>query len=490
MSIKGGQLQFLTNDELYEIHMATSEILEHVGVKFSSQKALQILGEAGAHVDFKEGIARIPEYLTKEAVKKAPSSCTLFGRDFKYKLKLGDKRVYFAMLGWVPYVLDIESGKRREGTLTDVESFFKLGDSLENIHSLDWAVWPKDISDAVVHVYGLFAGFKNTTKPLEGYIRGETPAKDNIRMASIVAGGEGQLKKRPLLLAIENPFSPLQHSKEMTEGLMVYAKYRQPLVIAPEDQSGITAPATLAGLIVQQNAEVLSGIVLAELVNPGAPVLYGTVSTIADMKSGNIALGAVEAGLINAATAQLAHYYGLPSRGIGGNTDSKIPDIQAGFEKAVTLMMAALAGINLIYSFAGALESTLTMSYEQLIIDNELAGMVSRALRGIRVNDETLAVDVIKNVGPGGHYLAQKHTLENFMKEHYIPMIINREKRETWEKAGSKDLREIARDEVKKILKEHQPEPLDRDVEKELKKILKEVEKRETRGKDLPKLRM
>jgi len=479
LSLKGGQLQFLNNDELYEIHMATIEILEHVGVKFLSREALQILGEAGAYVDFKEEIARIPEYLIKEAVKKAPSSCTIFGRDFKYKLKLGDKRVYFSMLGWVPYVLDLESGKRREGTLTDVESFFKLGDYSENIHALDWAVWPKDVPDTAVHAYGLFAGFKNTTKPLDGYIHSKALSEDNIRMASIVAGGEEELKRRPLLFGIENPTSPLQHSKEMIEGLMVYAKYRQPLAIAPEAQSGTTAPVTLAGLLVQQNAEVLSGIVLAELVNPGAPVLYGTVSTIADMKSGNIALGAVEAGLINAITAQLAHYYGLPSRGTGGTTDSKIPDIQAGLEKAVTLMMAALAGINFIYSFAGALESTLTMSYEQLIIDNELAGIVSRALRGIRVNDETLAVDIIKNVGPGGHYLTQKHTLENFRKEHHIPMIISREKREKWEKAGSKDLREIAREEVKKILKEHQPEPLDRDLEKELKRILKDVEKRE-----------
>jgi trimethylamine--corrinoid protein Co-methyltransferase len=463
--------------------MATMEILRDTGVRFRSPKALNLLSEAGASVDLKEETARIPEYLIKEALQKAPSSCTLFGRDAKYKLRFEDKRVYFAMLGWVPYVLDLESGKRRAGTLTDVESFFKLGDALENLHILDWGVWPKGIPEDVVHVHGLFAGFKNTTKPLDGYIRGEIPAEDNIRMACIVAGGEDELKKRPLLVGIENPLSPLQHSQEMIEGLMVYANYKQPLVIAPEDQSGTTAPATLAGLIVQQNAEVLSGIVLSELASPGAPVLYGTVSTIADMKSGNIALGAVEAGLINVATAQLAHYYGLPSRGTGGTTDSKIPDIQAGFEKTVTLMMAALAGTNFIYSFAGSLESTLTISYEQLVIDNELAGIVSRALRGIRVNEEALAVDIIKNVGSRGHYLTQKHTLENFRKEHYIPMISNRDKRETWEKAGSKDLRETAREEVKKILKQHQPEPLERDVEKELKKFLKGVEKRELRKK-------
>ncbi|MFQ6003492.1 MAG: trimethylamine methyltransferase family protein, partial [Candidatus Zixiibacteriota bacterium] len=181
----------------------------------------------------------------------------------------------------------------------------------------------------------------------------------------------------------------------------------------------------------------------------------------------------------NVATAQLAHYYGLPSRGTGGGTESKIPDIQAGFEKAMTLMMAALAGINFIYDAAGVLESSLTASYEQAVIDNEICGMVSRALRGIKISDETLAIDVIEDVGPGGQYLTQRHTLEHLKKEHYLPIIINRQKREKWERAGSKDLRETAREEAKRILKEHQPEPLDHDIEEELKKIVKEVEKRE-----------
>jgi len=478
MKLRGSQLEFLTNDELYEIHMATMEVLEEVGVKFLSEEALQLLADAGAYVDFKNQTVRIPEYLVREALKKAPSRCTVYGRDLKPKMKLEEGRVYFAMLGWLPYVLDLETGTRREGTLSDMEAFFKLGDALENIHSLDWAVWPKDIPDYLVPVYGLFIGFKNTTKPLEGYLYGKTASQDYVRMASVVAGGEEELRKKPLLTVIENPVSPLQHSKELIEGLMVYAKYGQPIIIAPEDQSGTTAPVTLAGTLVQQNAEILSGIVLAELVNPGVPVLYGTVSTIADMRSGSIALGAVELGMINVATAQLAHYYGIPSRGTAGTTDSKIPDIQAGIEKAITLLMATFAGINFIYSFAGTLDSTITMSYEQLVIDNELAGMVTRGLKGIRVDNEALAVDVIKNVKPGGHYLTQKHTLENFRNEHYIPKILSREKREVWEKLGAKDLREVARESVKKILKKYEPEPLDSDVEKELRKIIKEVKKR------------
>jgi len=482
MGIRGGQLRILTSDELYEIHLATLEILERIGVKVPGPKALRMLGEAGAHIDIRKKIARIPKYLIEEAIKKAPSGFILFGRDPKYKLRFEDRRVYFSMGGQSVNVLDLETGKRRASTLKDCENFCRLADALENIqHASSSVVRPRDVPESVAHVYELFAGFRNTTKTVDGEIYGQAIAIDGIRMASVVAGGEEELKKRPLLLGFHNPVSPLQLSEKLTEGLMVYAKYKQPILIAPEAQAGATAPVTLAGLLAQQNAEVLSGIAIAELVNPGAPVLYGTVSTIMDMKTGNLAYGAIEAGLINVATAQLARYYGLPSRGTGGGTESKIPDVQAGFEKAMTLMMAALAGINFIFNAAGTLESTLTASYEQAVIDNEMCGMVSRALRGIEISDETLAVDIISDVGPGGQYLNQRHTLEYLRKEHYLPIIVNREKRERWERGGSKDLREVAREEAKRILKEHQPEPLDRHIEEELKKIVKEVEKRESK---------
>ena len=479
MEVKGGQLKILSSDELYEIHLATLEILERIGVKILEPKALRILEEAGATVDIKKKIARIPKHLVEEAIKKAPSGFTLYGRDPKYKLRFQDRRVYFSMGGQSVNVLDLETGKQRASTLKDCENFCRLADALENVHHTTIVVRPRDVPDSVAHVHELFAGFRNTTKTLDAETYGQAVALDSIRMASAVRGGEEELKKSPLLLGFHNPISPLQHSEKLTEALMVYSKYKQPVIVAPEAQAGATAPVTLAGLLAQQNAEVLSGIVIAELVNPGAPVLFGTVSTIMDMKTGNLAYGAIEAGLINVATAQLAHYYGLPSRGTGSGTESKIPDIQAGFEKAMTLMMAALAGLNFIFNAAGTLESTLTASFEQAVIDNEICGMVSRALRGIKISDETLAIDVIERVGPGGQFLDQRHTLEYLKKEHYLPTIINRQKRERWEKAGSKDLREIAREEAKRILKEHQPEPLDRDIEEELKKVVKEVEKRE-----------
>lgn len=471
-------LQILDSDELYEIHSATLQILEDTGVKVHEEKALRMLEDAGARVDFRDKIARIPNYLVREGLKKAPSGFTLYGRDSKDRYRYEDRRVHFSMQGESVHVLDLETGKRRGSTIRDVTSFFRLADALENIHHASMCVWPLDVPDAAGHAYELLEGFKNTTKTLDGYNCGELKALDTIRIASIVAGGEEELRKKPMLLGFHNPVSPLQHSKELLGGLRVYAEHNQPTIIAPEALAGATGPVTLAGLLAQQNAEVLSGIVIAELFSPGTPVLYGTVSTIMDMRTGNIALGAVELGLMNVASAQLAQYYNLPSRGTGGTTDSKIPDVQAGFEKAMTLMMAALAGINFIYDAAGSLESTLTASYEQAVIDNEICGAVYRALRGIEISDKTLATDIIEAVGPGGEFLTQRHTLEYFREDQYIPKIINRDRREIWEKAGSRDLREVAREEARKILETHQPEPLDNDVRIEIEKIVKEIEKR------------
>lgn len=473
-------LELLTKENLYEIHLSTVEILERVGVRIMEPRAFQILARTGAEVNPKEKIARIPEYLIKEAVKKAPSSFTLYGRDLKHKMRLGGERVYFSMQGTGVYVLDIETGQRRDSTLKDLENFFRLADALENIHHASITVEARDIPSTVSHVYELYAGFKNTSKTIDGYNYGETAAMDTIKMASIVAGGEEEIMKKPMLLGFYNPLSPLQHSKELLEGLMVYAKYKQPIIIAPQCQAGATAPVTLAGLLVQQNAEILSGIVICEFTNAGSPVLYGTVSTVMDMRTGNIALGAIEAGLINVATAQLARFYGLPCRGFGGTTDSKASDIQAGFEKAFTLIMAAMAGVNFVYDAAGALESTITASYEQAVIDNEMCGMVMRALRGIQINDKTLSLDVINEVGQGGQYLTKRNTLEFLKKEHYIPTILNRHR---WKEVVPKDIREAAREKVKKILKEHQPKPLEKDIKEELEKFIRKVEKR------IPKLK-
>ena len=309
-------------------------------------------------------------------------------------------------------------------------------------------------------------------------------AQDLIRMASVVAGGEEELRRNPVMMGWENPISPLSHGKGQTEMVIEFAKLGLPIHIGPAIQAGATGPVTLAGVLVQQNAEVLSGIVIAQsAAEPGRrpAIVYGAVPALADMRYGSMVYSAAEPALMNVASVQMARYYGLVSRGNGGTTESKTIDAQAGFESAMTLLMASLGGANLIMNASGgAMEPGIgAMSYEKAVIDNDICGFISRILQGIAVSDETLATDVIAAVGPGGHFLGQEHTRRFFREEHFIPKISDRTSPETWMKAGAKDIRTVAREKAKQVLKEHHPEPLDKTIKEELLKIIKDVEKRE-----------
>ena len=476
-----GELKVLSQDEIHEIHQCALEILDSVGVRLLETEALRVFAESGAYVDFDKKIARIPEHLINEAMKKVPRSFALYGRSHQCRLEFGDDngRVYFSMSGALPKLLDLENGRCRGATLRDVDDLYRLGDALENVDRAGTA-WPTDVPSSVGHAYVMLSGFVNTTKPQPGWNEGEAQSCDSVRMASVVAGSEDLLKKEPRLLGYLQPVSPLQYTVGSTRGARIYAKHNQPLVVAPWPQGGATAPVTLAGALVQQTAEMLSGVVMVELFNPSAPVICGLRATIMDQRTGCLSIGGIERGLMSIASGQLARYYGLPSVATGGS-DSKIADAQASFEKATTVLMAALSGASLVDHAIGSLESAGTHSYDQAVIDNEICGMIRRALHGFAVDNETLAVDVIKSVGLGGSFLGQRHTLERYEKEVYQPRIVDRRSRAAWEKAGSRDLREVARQEAKRILEQHHPEPLDRDIKEELEKIVKDIENRELR---------
>jgi trimethylamine--corrinoid protein Co-methyltransferase len=242
--------------------------------------------------------------------------------------------------------------------------------------------------------------------------------------------------------------------------------------------SGATGPVTLAGTIVQHNAEVLSMITLLQLMYPGTPVMYGAVSTVMDMRNCTPRLGGPELGIMHVCLAQLAKMYNIPCRGAAGNTDAKTLDMQAGCETTFNLILATLAGFNFITYALGSIEFSVSVCYEKILIDHELLGMIERLAKGLCISDETLAVDIIEKVGPGGHFLAQKHTREYHKKEHFIPYIFDTQPYEGWLKAGAKEVRDKAREEVKRILKEHTPPPLDKDLGKKLEEYVKEVERR------------
>jgi trimethylamine--corrinoid protein Co-methyltransferase len=253
-----------------------------------------------------------------------------------------------------------------------------------------------------------------------------------------------------------------------------------PIDVTSEPQAGATSPVTLAGLLAQQTADVVSGITIIQLANPGNPVWYGTCGSIMDMRVGRIAIGAVEMGLINAASAQLAHFYGIPCRGTAAATDSKLLDFQAGYEKTLVLALAALGGVNKIF-YPGTMEGALTVSKESLVLDDEIAAGVYRLLSGVRVEEATLAVKVIDQVGPGGHFLKQRHTLQYLTGEHFLPRLASRQTREKWLEGGARSMADRAHETVEKLLAEHKPEPLPASAEAELERIVREVEAREAK---------
>lgn len=477
--LKGGMIKILSDEDIEQIHLSALSILWRIGIDVREDQAFQILKKAGCPTNGTR--VRIPSHLVEEAIRLAPQTFTLYGRDPGFKIPLEDRRVFYEPMIGRLNILDSETGHRRRTTLQDVCDLVRVADYLEHytlLHS--GAIMPhiEGVSDEVSHVHGYLASVKNSSKVIKGVVRGGQKAKDCIRMAAIIAGGEDELRRKPNMFTTCNVISPLTFAPEQTEGLIEYAKMGLPVDIASEPQSGATSPATLAGTLALQTAEILGMMVVAQLVNPGTPVLMGTVGAAMDMRNGTISLGGVEAGMINVAHAQIAQFYKVPSRGTGSNTESKSLDIQAGIEKTVTLMTPALAGINMIF-YPGTMDHALTVSLESLVIDHEICGMIHRMLGGISVNDASLAIDVIEKVGPGGHFLNQAHTLTNFQKEHYIPQICDRDSHENWLAKGSPGMLDTAKQKVKKILSEHRPAPLDPAVEKELLAVIGEVEKRE-----------
>lgn len=473
--LKKGYIDILSSDEVYDIHSATLEVLERTGVVVHEKRALKLLDNAGAIIDFRRETAKIPDYLIQEAVAKTPKSFIWHARNPKNSIRIGGAPTKFGPGGTCKNMIDIETGECRPPTEDDAVKLVRLIDALKNIH----VVYPPttsahiSTSDSEQRIHGikrLAMTIRNSSKCLEG------GGIDGLRIASALVGGEEELLKKPFMAGYVDPVSPLTHGKEMVEVILRSAKFGQPIFMTVMAIAGATAPATLAGTLVQQNAEILSGLLIAHLVNPRAPVIYGAVSCIMDMRTTIASVGCPEQGLISAAAVQIARHYGIPCS-VGAESDSKVPDAQASYEKAMSLMMGVRAGADLMDLFMGSTETYNTTSFEQMIIDNEMAGMVLRSSKGIEVNDETLAIDVIDRVGPGGNYLADKHTLHWFKKERYDPKLSSRQTRNVWEKLGSKDIREKAREQAKKILAEHEPEPVDKTVWKKIETIIKNVEK-------------
>ena len=462
--------ELLTKSQIEEIHESTLEIMERIGIDFRYQPALDILSQGGAKVDGCR--VRFPRQLLEAQLRKAPSKFTLFARNPEHNLVVGGEHNIYVPANCAPFVSDLDNG-RRYGTLKDFGNLVKLTHSSKNIDMCsNILVEPNDVPHELRPAETTYACLRFSDKCFMGCATDPEGVRITLQMISIVFGGTEALAEKPRVIAIPCSLTPLCYDEHMLGVMIEYAQAGQPQLINSLAIGGATAPATLAGALVVQNAEILAGIVFAQLVREGTPVVYSMGSSCADMRSGALAVGAPEMAIHNVMAAQMARFYHIPSRGAGALTDSKTIDVQAGYESMMNLMAAHNSGLNFILHAVGALETLICISYEKFIIDDEMAGMVKRFHRGVEVNKESLALEVVEETGPGGHFLDKDHTFKHCRREFYLPQLSDRSPYESWEIAKSNSLSEIANQRWKKCLEDYRQPDLPESLDKDLKKFM------------------
>lgn len=454
-------INILTDTDIENIHQCTLDILSKVGVVFQSADALDIFEKHGAKIDRQKVL--FPPDLIEKSLKIVPASFSLYGRNPQNNVEIGRDTTICAPGCGAISILDNKSGLRKP-TSEDYLSFVKLvqQSSFLKVNG-DGIVYPSDIPDQLFHRYVLYTTLNYSDKPLMGLTIGKKVSKECIEMAEIGFGG----LKENIILGMANMNTPLLYDSESAEGIIEYARWKQPIGIACCGMAGSTAPVTLAGMLAVNNAEVLAGIILAQLVNPGNPVIYGNTSSIANMKSISLSLGAPETSIIISASAQLAKYYKIPFRSGGALTTARSNSIQAGYESMMSLYTAFLSGSHFILHATGLLDSLMTISYEKFIMDEEIGLMITRFMKGFLVNAQTLAFDTIAERGPGGHFLDTPHTLNHFRSEHWQPVVFDQLPKITSE-ADKKDINDVALGICAKRLSEYVKPHLDERIDRRL----------------------
>jgi len=455
-----GYYEFLSTEDLDLIHQTSMRLLTNVGVSFPQAEALRTFKEHGARVDGER------VYLTEAQVMAAlagiPKQFTLHARNPKRSVVVGGGSTVFAPGYGAPFLVDAEEGKRG-ATLEDYHNLAKLAHALPNQDVSGYLLVDPELPSG--HLHMLYAHMIHSDKPFIGSTAGAIGARQTLEMARILFGGD--LGDRAITISLINSLSPLAYSTEMLDVLMEYAPARQPMVIAALAMAGSTGPVTLAGVLAMQTAELLAGIVLTQWISPGMPVVFGSTSTNIDMKTGALCIGSPELSQMVAAHAQLARYYGIPSRSGGSLTDASYPDAQAGFESMMGLLTTANSGVDFVLHAAGILSSYLAFSYEKFVLDDEMCGMVRRLRRGFTVDADTLAYDVIAKVGPGGNYLMEDHTVERCRTEFWKPSVVDRSGLEAW-MATRQDAVARARARWQKLVRDHKDPELDEVTSRQL----------------------
>ena len=466
----------LSEDQIERIYSAALDVIQRTGARFYQEEALELFRNSEAVVT-DENLVRVPLSLVEKAIKTHPRKINLTGRSGKHEIKLDRDTVNFGTGSDLPFTYDRQTGERRRTTYQDV---YDAGRILDYLPNLDFFMSHGIVQDCpntqTYDRHQCLAMLEGCTKPMVLTSVDGEGLQDLWRMCSLFRGDEKEYRLNPMFITYIEPISPLMNDRSAVEKLLFSAEKGIPCMYTPCPSSGATAPASLAGMIVQSLAETLMASVLTYLKNPGMPLVMGGVTTVLDMLTTTYSYGSPELSLASAANTDVSKWLGLPMFSTGGCTDSKTLDEQAAIESATSLYYAFLSGANLVHD-VGYLDSGVNASLESLVMNNEIIGMVKQIGKGINTEEEYMALELIDEIGPGGEFLTSEHTLVHY-KEWFQPKLQDRSDYATWVREGQLTMADRIQSETDRILKEHEPEPIDKELHQELKKIVQDADER------------
>ena len=459
-------MQELSKAQMEKIHDAAMDLLKTTGVAFNDEEGLEIFKSKGFRVD--GSTVFFEEAQIQKALETAPKRFTVHARNPEKSVEIGEDDFVFVPGYGAPFVMDGQ-GNQRQASMEDYDNFCKLIQTSPYIDMNGWMmVEPSDMPHETVHLDLNLSNMLLCDKPFMGSPVSKQGALDGVEMAKILFGCKDEVMDKTVSVSLINSLSPLQFADEMIGSLIQLAKNNQACVVASLIMAGGSGPVTLAGVLALQNAEILAGITLAQLVNPGAPVIYGSTSSAMDMKTGALSIGAPELSKNIHLVTQMARFYNLPSRSGGGLTDALAVDAQAGVESALALNTAARSGVNFILHSCGILGSYIAMSFEKFLVDEEACGFVRAMQKPLEITDDSIDLDVIKEVGIGGQYLTHPKTFQLCRTEFHMPTLMSRQNPDAWIKAGKKSIDTIAEDKVAQRLATYEKPEIDPGIEKAL----------------------
>lgn len=469
------RLKVLTHEQALAIHTAALEILEKIGFRMEHSGARQMLADAGCTVQDNDWI-RMPGYVVEQALKSAPRQIALYDQNGNKTMPLVDGNPFYGTGSDTTFTVDIETGERRRTVLQDTANFAKLVDGLENMSFLMSMSNPEDVPVENIYIYAFAEMVKNTNKPIVFIADSGRDIARIYQIACAITGGEEEFQRKPFILNYSEAISPLRFPQNVMERLIFCAEKKIPMCFPSGSNAGGGAPITLAGAMAMGIAENLVGLAVHQLAGKGSPFLFGPNVSTLDMKATIVSYGCPEWSLTQAALADMRdELYGLPIWAYAGSTDSKVMDAQAGAESMFSIATAMLSRCNLIHD-VGYLEFGNTSSLEMVTMANELIAMCRFYVQGIPVDENTLALEALERVGtgnPGSIFLMDDHTFDNFMQAQFLPRLLDRSRRDSWEVEGSMDLYQRCNAEAKRILAEHQMVPKSEAVLQEIERIVK-----------------